>query len=199
LHKNREGGIEDVGPVFFHNPATNDPLRVALETEWADLDGTATYKREKGAAGQYAVYDPAGSSEVGYFTADATLTVTFDEKDVGSTDPDDNYVSGTIDNFTTMSDGEATDAGEDWMVALGRSDDVTTNAFTGGDATWSIGDDKSAQKGSYTATLYTETASGNLTGPPDEIGGTFNASFGQHRMLGAFAATLSTADDPAAE
>lgn len=174
---------------------------VVARSNLSGLVGTVAYKREKGAAGQYAVYNPEGSSEVGSFTADAMLTATF-----GDTDSADNtqYVSGEIGNFATMSGGEATETGADWTVALGKSGSgaASSTDFVGS-TTWSVGDDKAAERGTYTARLFSDEGAGTLpsalTESPDEIGGTFKAQFGSHQMLGAFAATLSTADDPATE
>ena len=184
LQKNSGDGIEDAGPVFF---ASSTPALAAVDnSSLPALNGDAVYKREDGAAGKYAMHDANGdSSEVGHFTADAELTVTFTPSD------DNDAVSGKIYNFTTES------GDKDWMVALGKADDYDTNDNFTGATTWSIGDDKSVESGEYTAMLY-----GAQTGPvraPKEIGGTFSAEHGRHHMIGAFAGTLATTDDGAAE
>ncbi|MCY4284646.1 MAG: hypothetical protein OXC65_04795 [Thiotrichales bacterium] len=213
-----------VGPVLFSDGGGANTLTTVQRQHLEDsgnsnasvLQGTATYKRAKGAAGHYAVYDPAGHSEAGHFTADAMLTATFG--DTGSRDSDGNsaphYVSGSIDNFTTMSGGEETDSGKDWKVALGKGTLEESNTSGAddddrfkGSTTWSIGDDKWGTTGDYWAHLYTTDRGAaaatvlqtdeDLDKSPDEISGTFRAHHGRHRMLGAFAATLSTADDPA--
>jgi len=156
------------------------------------------------------VYDPDGHSEVGHFTADAVLTATFGGSDAASVNQDD-YISGTIDNFTTMSGDAETETGKDWKIALGRGDlgdsvPAAADDTFSGTTRWSIGDETSATTNQYWAHLYTAENNGTpgmlpdaLTKSPAEIGGAFRAGFGQHRMVGAFAATLRTDDDPAAE
>jgi len=190
LRMNKDGGIEDVGAVLFSDGGSDGDFEdPRTRGNIANLDGTATYKREKGAAGKYAT-----DSEVGHFTADAELTATFGDTD--STGNED-YISGKIYNFATMS------GDKDWMVALGKSGkgNGNTDPVFGGSTTWSVGDDKAPERGTYTAHLYStekDTASGALTKSPDEIGGTFKAQHGSQHMIGAFAATLTTDDDPKA-
>ena len=228
IREDRGGAVDRVGPVFFSDGGSSTAQweqvqRRDLDNSASNLDGSATYKKANGAAGQYAMYDPAGHSEVGHFTADVALTATFGDANSYRTnysvspnrnDPNRHYITGTIDNFTTMSGGTETETGDDWEVALGKGGlpDVAVVAsptsaeeahsnFTGS-TTWSIGDDKSLTVGDYTAHLYTTEAGRSaaalaLDKSPDEIGGTFDAEHGRHRMLGAFAATLRTDDDPA--
>ena len=196
LQKNSGGGIEDAGPVSFWSNAGDSTNNIAVASALPDtLSGDAVYKREDGAAGKYAMHDADGdSSEAGHFTADAELTVDF-TAGAGS-----DTVSGKIYNFATES------GDKDWMVTLGESnafaDSSGTWAFRNGDTTWSIGDDKSVERGGYTAGLYdggSSPYSSSSNTAPDEIGGTFSAEHGKHYMIGAFAGTLATTDDGAAE
>jgi len=198
LQKNSGGGIEDAGPVLFESADLNG-VGAALP----GLEGNAVYKRKGGAAGKYAMSPAGNDSEAGHFTADAELTVNFGGSTGGAADSD--TVSGKIYNFTTET------GDKDWMIALGKSDAFLAtedgDGRTTGDhrfrglTTWSIEDNKSIERGSYTARLYDEAADygTSSTAAPDEIGGTFSAEHGDHHMIGAFAATLATTDDGAAE
>ena len=143
----------------------------------AALTGTATYTGP--AAGQYAVYQPAGDdSGAGSFTARAALTANFGA--VGS----EGTVSGRITNFSNASD---------WSVTL-KSADIATGTITDGDVSWTIGS-STEDGGTWDAQFFSDVDASPAY--PEGVAGTFDAQFGSvGRLIGAFGAHCPTSTCP---
>ena len=153
----------------------------------ASVPGMAEY--EGGATGVY-VHDMVNSdgstdsSTSGHFTADASLTATFGQVPVSSTDTTGtiapnmlNTVTGTIDNFE-LSGGEA----QMWSVALSGSIDASGGTLAG-TAKGGVGD------GSLSGTFHGPvTAVDNVVPHPHIVVGEFNAGFTNGSVAGGFGA-----------
>ena len=143
--------------------ATNDATNFDL------LTGSATYRGA--AAGQYAIYQPAGSdSGSGSFTARAELEANFTT----------NMLSGTVTNFSNASD---------WKLTLNEASMAGGNveATDTPTVTWEIGGVASQHTGGWDAEFFSEAPYGGQT--PDGVVGTFNARFDDvGRLDGAFGA-----------
>ena len=127
------GGDHRIG-VFFNGMDPYAPAANSLTaTHAAGLRGSATYTG--GATGMY-----VDGMHSGLFTAEATLTATFDKDSTGvDVDADDYKISGRIDNFrgtdgvylgsdTAANPNDPVAGGEnDWVVILGEYDFGGTN------------------------------------------------------------------------
>ena len=163
------------------------------------LIGEASFEGK--AAGKYALNDAlTDTAEGGHFTADAELSVDFDD----GTEP--GTIEGEITNFS-VGDGS-------WSVALRSTpmdDDAPhfntgedtetaiTPAMAGTGTAWTIGERTEAAAGDWSGTFYmaTNAASRRNDGTPSDAAGEFSAQFGDvGRMVGAFGADNVTADTP---
>ena len=161
----RGSGLGETGSEF-----------AALSAYPTDLSGKATYTGA--AAGKFAVSNPIqpAHDSAGHFTADVELNANF-------TGDSTSTMSGMVDNFR-LNDGN-TDPG--WGVEF-KETVIATTTWNGGMTVWSIGGNKSADSGSWTASIYDDKAGPNNT--PDSVAGTFNSSIGTtHSMVGAFGAS----------
>ena len=146
----------------------SDPF---LQSNVTAVQGTATYDGD--ATGVYSE-EMAGSTEIGYFNGDVTLTADFrSPSDLGT-------ISGSITNFEV--DGEATDG----RLDLGTANIGSANSgFFKGSVTGS--DDERAYTGHWGGQFF---GNGEPTGQPGSVAGTF----GGHSMdnavnfVGAFGA-----------
>lgn len=137
------------------------------------LRGTATYTG--GAAGKYAVRS-GSTSDSGHFVADAELKANF------NTD----MVSGTIGNFRVGDDGES----RDWSVKLEEATVTNAGAISGGDTEWTMGGTAADAGGTWSGTLYHDTAGGD-GGVPKTGTGRFHSEYDNiGRMVGAFGVNL---------
>ena len=129
------------------------------------LRGSATYTGK--ALGQYAVVDGANSAS-GAFEATASLTATFGTATA---------LSGSIHTFNV---------GNGWEVLLKENKlagDDGAATFTG-ETEWKTNDEDGVGKGSWNASMYGDTSSGDAL-PTHVIGG-FTAVDAGARMVGAF-------------
>ena len=120
-----------------------------------------------------------GSS--GHFTADATLTAHFAQKNEGIAPNLLNTISGTINNFE---DAEGNNLG--WSVDLNKTD------IDSGDGSIDIG--TTTGNGSWTGTFYGNpdvpaTDTDNTDNYPTGVAGEFNAHLGDGHVVGAYGAT----------
>ena len=148
------------------------------------LTGTATYTGQ--AAGQYAIYQPAGGeSGAGSFTASANLTANFGAADAEGT------LSGRVTGFSND---------EDWSLTLrsqaidgggfGRASDAVTNPTV----SWTIGT-HTEDGGAWDAQFFSDVD--GSTAFPEGVAGTFSAQFGEvGRLVGAFGAHCPAATCP---
>ena len=150
------------------------------------LTGTATYVGP--AAGQYAIYQPAGGdSGTGSFTAHAELTANF-----GNATDDESMLSGRVTNFSNDAD---------WSLALmsqairnggvARPDDPAANPSV----SWTIAGNTVAG-GAWDARFFSDVDpyAGHI---PEGVAGTFGAQFGTvGRLVGAFGAHCPTSTCP---
>ena len=161
----------------------------------ATLQGTAEYNGS--AVGKYAIYSDlgGGDNEAGHFTADASLTANFGDDSIGG------EITGAIENFMT-------DAGEKpWTVSLNLAPDGVDDGVEpdpninldgldrtfSGTTTWDIEGALGQGDGHHAGTFYNNPGRSGTPGTrsPDEVGGTFDATFGDAdaHMIGAFAAS----------
>ena len=174
------------GAVTYNEVETFAGSSVAASGDVTAVSGSATY--EGGAVGVYVknVYKPDRTLDMatsGHFTADVSLTATFDQLDnaagIGTIAPSLlNTVSGTIGNFM-LSGGEE----NEWSVAL-------QGAITPGDGTASGTAKGGEGDGSFSATFHgSVTAAADGTVPrPGSVVGEFNAGFTDGSVAGAFGA-----------
>ena len=126
-------------------------------TDLSAATGSATYRGP--AAGRYAVYEPdTGDSDIGSFTASATLQADFDT----------DMVSGTITGFSNNSS---------WSLGLKQSaiSNGTAGVATNG-VTWTI-DGIPDDSGAWEAGFYSNLGGGTITYQPHGIAGTFEAAY----------------------
>ena len=121
----------------------------------------------------------------GRFTARADLMANFGGNDLVPTD-DQFSISGTISNF--MHDGQMID--EEWEVELKK---ISAANYSQADGTFTGGE---TNGGGWSGRFYGPLSAtpdamdlGTRMAPPGSVGGTFDASFNNGEVIGAFGAT----------
>ena len=173
---------DDDGELTVATFSGGKDLFVAADLLADVVHGTATYTGK--AAGHYAAKTVTPHGEIatlkaGQFTADATLTASFGGGDVPANNK--NEISGKITNF--MDGGESIGSG--WEVELEEA--VVSNAVTGrttGGGVWSAEFFGKAADDPDTATVDESVIT-----PPNFVAGSFDASFLDGEVMGAFGAT----------
>ncbi len=171
----------------------------------AALEGQATYSGK--ATGMYAkkTFDSRGvgtPTSSGQFTANATLTATFNQTTAAHPDGAGrlaptllNSITGTVGNFMDASGNSIDDA---WSVNLGKANIASTGAVgpstddgTDRTATTTGGGEWSGQFYGPDVPDVTATTDVNeqTTGYPTGVAGEFNAHFSNGHVIGAFGAT----------
>ena len=149
-----------------------------------DLTGTATYTGQ--AAGQYAIYQPAGGeSGTGSFTASAELTANFGAADAEGT------LSGRVTDFSNDPDWSLTLMSQGINAgAVERPGDPVANPSV----SWTIGT-HTETGGAWDAKFFSDVD--GSTAIPEGVAGTFSAQFGEvGRLVGAFGAHCPTTTCP---
>ena len=170
------------------------------------IQGTATY--EGPAAGKFAKTTAsqqtgkAVATQAGLFMADANLTASFSGPNVSANDQF--TLSGTVDNFRNQADGSM--IAPNWSVTLGRTGFASNNtevatslndnggAF-GGAGYSGVRGGETTGGGTWNADFYgpvtddTTTTLVNEAAAPMGIAGTFDATFNNGNVIGAFGAT----------
>ena len=178
---------DDEGVLTYDDVETFAGSSVTASGSVAQVTGSATY--EGGANGVYA-YSESNSdgsrlyATSGHFSADASLTATFDQTGDDPDTPDVteegtiapnllNTLSGTIDNFD-LSGGEA----NQWSVNL-QGDITENNGTASGSA------NGGGEAGVFSATFHGPTTDDTQ---PHSVVGEFDANFSNGSVAGAFGA-----------